>query len=449
MVTVACILDEFSWENFRPEGTFYQLLPRGWERALAERPPEFLLVESAWQGPEDRWGTRLAYHEPRAENPIFAILDHCRDRGIPTVFWNKEDPPHYARFIDLARRFDFIFTTDANCVARYRVDAPHARTDVLPFAAQPAIHSPVDRHRFPHLGDVCFAGGWYPHHAERHEDARRLLEAARHHDLVIYDRFARSASERYPPEFSRYVRGNLSYRETVERYRQFHVFLNVNSVRDSPTMFSRRVLEILACGTPVISGPSLAIEKLFGNRVPMPRTDEEMRSTLDRLISDEQARDRLVLPAQRQIFSRHTVRHRLDAICRAIGLSVPSREIAVTVIGNGPRVRDNFDRQSYRDKTLVIATDQARAVAEAATDAVAVMTDTDFYGEHYLVDAVLALEYSQASCVGKVAGVRDRFVEAVEPATRVWRKRAAIERFYATSPYNYVRDSRSCGDLCF
>jgi hypothetical protein len=442
VVTVACILDEFSWENFRHEGGFYPLFLRGWQRALAERPPDFLFVESAWLGPEGRWGARLAYREPTAENPIFAILDHCRDRGIPTVFWNKEDPPHYARFIDLARRFDFVFTTDANSVPRYRVDAPHARVDVLPFAVQPALHHPVDRHRFPHLGDVCFAGGWYPQHPERHADARRLLDAARRHDLVIYDRHARSPTEGYPAEFRRYVRGSLSYRDTVERYRQFHVFLNVNSVRDSPTMFSRRVLEILACGTPVVSAPSVAIAALLGDRVPMPRTDDEARDILARLISDERERDRLVIPARREIFARHTARHRLDTILRAIGLSPPSREVAVTVVGNGPRARENFERQGYPHKTLV------SDAAEAVTDIVAVMTDTDFYGEHYLVDAVQALEYAQASCVGQVAGMRDRYVDEVDPATRVWRRQAR-GRTYATSPYNFVRGGRGGGDVCF
>lgn len=449
MVTVACILDEFSWENFRVEGDFYQLAPRGWQRALAARPPDFLFVESAWQGLENRWAERIAYHEPRADNPIFAVIDYCRERQIPTVFWNKEDPPHYQRFIDLARRFDIIFTTDANCVERYRKDAPHARVGVLPFAAQPAIHNPVERHRFPHLGDVCFAGGWYAQHPERHADARRLLEAARRHDLVIYDRHANNPKMRYPPEFDRYVRGALGYRETIERYRQFHVFLNVNSVQDSPTMLSRRVLEILACGTPVVSGYSLAIERLFGDLVPMPRTDEETRAVLDRLITDEHARDRLVIPAQREIFGHHTVRHRLDTICRVLGISVPARSVSVTVIGSGPRATASFERQRYRDKTLVIAADRARAAAEASSEVIAVMTETAFYGEHYLEDAVLALDYARASCVGKATGVRERFVDEVDPDTRVWRRNAPVERIYAMAPYNYVPDRRDGGELCF
>ena len=48
------------------------------------------------------------------------MLNYCRSRGIPTVFWNKEDPPHFDDFIGAAKEFDFVFTTDADCVPMYR-----------------------------------------------------------------------------------------------------------------------------------------------------------------------------------------------------------------------------------------------------------------------------------------------------------------------------------------
>ena len=63
-----------------------------------------------------------------------ALVQHCRDAGVPTVFWNKEDPPHFEDFLDTARLFDHVFTTDAECVPAYRERLGHDRVGVLPFA---------------------------------------------------------------------------------------------------------------------------------------------------------------------------------------------------------------------------------------------------------------------------------------------------------------------------
>lgn len=56
--------------------------------------------------------------------------------------------------------FDYVFTTDANCLERYEQDLGHDRVDVLPFAAQPVIHNPVGL-SYSEKAGVAFAGAWY------------------------------------------------------------------------------------------------------------------------------------------------------------------------------------------------------------------------------------------------------------------------------------------------
>ncbi len=66
--------------------------------------------------------------------------------------------------------------------------------------------------------------------------------------LDIYDRYADDPDRArlgFPAPYADDVLGSLSYDRTVEAYRRYAAFLNVNSVTDSPTMFSRRVFEIL------------------------------------------------------------------------------------------------------------------------------------------------------------------------------------------------------------
>ena len=46
-------------------------------------------------------------------------------------------------------------------------------------------------------------------------------------------------------------------------YRAYKIFLNVNSVHESPTMFSRRVFELLSSYTNVLSTPSVGITEIL------------------------------------------------------------------------------------------------------------------------------------------------------------------------------------------
>jgi SAM-dependent methyltransferase len=143
---VASILDEMSEACFAPECDLVPLALGGWREQLDQRPPDLLLVESAWNGNGGEWQYRIAQYprEDLAGLPALrALLAGCRERGIPTAFWNKEDPVHFDRFAEAASLFDHVFTTDARCVERYR-GLPGERTVApLPFAAQPRIHNPA------------------------------------------------------------------------------------------------------------------------------------------------------------------------------------------------------------------------------------------------------------------------------------------------------------------
>ncbi len=528
-LTVACILDQFSWDNIRFEADFYSLSLRDWRAELESRPPDFLFIESAWRGLDDEWKYRLTAKDPQPDNPLFALLEYCGAKGIPRVFWNKEDPPNYDRFIGVARRFDYIFTTDANCVERYQRDAPGAHIDVLPFAAQPTLQNPINIHRIAKLGNVCFAGSWYKRHVERHVDAQNLLEAASSSGLSIYDRnFGKpwQAQYEFPEPFRKFIRGSLPFEEMLERYRQYGLFLNVNSVKDSPTMFSRRVLELLACGTPVVSGAALGIDQLLGSDVvPICNTVAEAREAITRVLSDELYRDALVLRGQRRVFGAHTYRHRLVHVCNTLGIATPGSgrpKVSVITPTNRAtfvdRLLDNYARQSYPDTELIVVVvdgdeptesylyERAKAlgvsdcrvlVAPAGTSlgsclnlavescdgsVFAKLDDDDYYGEHYLEDSILALDYSAADCVGKLShlcyvealdeiyvrkpGNEHRFTEFVTGATIVARKSvfpevtfgdtgvsedtiflkrlvAANKQIYSHAKYNYVSIRRA------
>ena len=87
--------------------------------------------------------------------------------------------------------------------------------------------------------------------------------------LDIFDRMAApgATGARFPAPYDRAVLGARAYVDLLGEYRRYACFLNVNSVKTSPTMCSRRVFELLACRTPVVSTPSRAIDELLGDAV--------------------------------------------------------------------------------------------------------------------------------------------------------------------------------------
>src|SRR5699024_2942008 len=153
----AVILDDFAMLAWSCEFEIVAVTPRDWQSQLEAAPVDLLLVESAWHGNKDAWQYQLTGSKAPSE-PLQELVTHCREQGIPTVFWNKEDPPHFEDFLDTARLFDQVFTTDVTLLPRYREEFGHDRVAVLPFAAQSAVHNPVRPQHGHQERDVAFAG---------------------------------------------------------------------------------------------------------------------------------------------------------------------------------------------------------------------------------------------------------------------------------------------------
>lgn len=452
---VGVILDDFSRLAFSYEWDQVSLTRAGWREEIERRPIELLFVESAWHGNSDEWQYQLTgTRGPREE--FRALVAWCREQGIPTVFWNKEDPTHHEDFLEAARLFDTVFTTDGNLLAQYREELGHDRVGVLPFAAQSAIHNPVRSTGSRGKRDVAFAGMYFAHrHPERRAQIDLLLGGAldvsprMEHGLEIFSRQL-GGDQRYqfPAPLDSRVVGSLSYEQMLTAYRDYKVFLNVNTVTDSPTMCARRIFEITACGTPVVSTPSPAIGAVFpSSEVTQVESRQQAGFALRALVRSPELRDRMVHRAQRRIWTNHTYSHRADQVLRTAGLeghslngSVPrvtalvssirpqqldhvvqqlgtqkGVSVQLAFLAHGWEVDENDLRARCRDggidDVVVLGADRGvplgaclnRLVDAADGEIVAKIDDDDLYGPHYLQDSLYALDYSGATLVGKQA----------------------------------------------
>ncbi|WAP52906.1 hypothetical protein OL239_07145 [Arthrobacter sp. ATA002] len=243
-------MDEFSALSFGFEWQQIELSLNGWEPEIRSARPDFLFVESAWAGNGGVWRYQLTgANGPKPE--FKRLMRYCRENGIPTVFWNKEDPPHYDDFLEAARLFDYVFTSDSDRLERYRLDLGHTNLGVLTFAAQPAIHNPVRPLVGWHERSVAFAGMYFAHkYPGRRSQLQMLLAGAEKatanlsHGLEIFARHSgRDDNYKFPSPYDKRVVGTLSYREMLSAYKAYKVFLNANSVVESPSMCARRILK--------------------------------------------------------------------------------------------------------------------------------------------------------------------------------------------------------------
>ncbi|MFS0674939.1 glycosyltransferase [Ornithinibacillus sp. 179-J 7C1 HS] len=430
---IAVIADDFTLACLGPESNLITFGPEDWKAILEINKPHLLFVESAWHGNGGRWTRKVSYINNTNTLQLEELVKWCKDNNIPTVFWNKEDPVHFNSFIETAKYFDYIFTTDQNSVVNYKKLVEHNNVYPLPFAAQPEIHNPIQEYK--RLDKASFAGSYYANkYLERQKDMNILLESAAKYGLDIFDRnYGKDLVEFYYPEnLRKHVVGNLKPTEISRAYKGYKLALNVNSVIDSPTMFSRRVFECLASNTPVISTYSKGIENLLGNSVFMANDREGFNEIFDNLLNNTSFYKQKAHLGYREVMLSHTYSERLKFIFSAVGINVVEKRPVVGVLSI-VNTREEFNNivemylnqnytnkklfaivpeglkkvfnSSYQEKDIVIFTKRELTNDFRKNDIsyVSLFNSSNKYGENYLVDLLLASKYSKAQIIGKRA----------------------------------------------
>ena len=414
---VASVLDAFSHESLAPECQLVALTPEDWAGRIREHRPHMLLVESAWLGRDGEWQGLVE----RAPEVLRSLVASCRAAGIPTVFWNKEDPVHFEAFVETAGLFDHVLTTDASSIPRYRRILGQASVGLLPFGFQPRTHHPVgDEAR---RSAAVFAGAWYGNMPDRCADFLAVADPlALAGPLVIHDRHDGKGAphQQFPSRFRDAVRPKVSYAETASLYRSYRIGVNLNTVKQSPSMFARRVLEMIGCNVSVYGNFSLAVRMLLGDLTVSTDDAETLLAqawTELQRPDDERFRERRLV-ALRKVLGQHTWAHRLQVIAkRATGVDMPVSPGRVKVLAKvrtqaqADAVVAAFVGQSLAAKLLVMeAGSEVQLPAwverfqEARWDAddwVAVFHPDDVYARHYLEDLALARAFGLGDALGK------------------------------------------------
>jgi len=428
-LSVACIMDEFTYHSFLPECDLHALTPNNWESELQKCRPDMLFVESAWRGKDESWGNKVGH----TSSELQQIVNWCREHDVPTVFWNKEDPVHFQTFLNTANLCEFVFTTDIDCIHRYKAALGHDRVYLLPFACQPRVHNPIET--YDRKDAFCFAGAYYAKYPERAADLGNFVkELPKYRPLEIFDRnYGKDHPDyKFPDEYQPYIVGTLPFNEVDRAYKGYRYAINLNSIKQSQTMFARRVFELLASNTITVSNYSRGLRLLFGDLVIASDDGKELVRRAERVSGDDLTFRKFRLAALRKVMREHTYEDRLAYIVAKLKREdMPDLLPRVIVVGSAQKqdelnnLVDQFGRQTYRNRKLVVVVDgfatpdlsrgdvelipatkaaerPIKAIAEEG-DWIAAMVGEDYYGPNYLTDLALATRYSEADAIGKLA----------------------------------------------
>lgn len=428
-INIACIFDVFTYACFKDVCNFIKIKPDSWRETFEKKDIDFFMIESVWKGNDGTWisGRSLVNNKTLKE-----VIKYCNENKIPTVFLNKEDPANFKDFINVAKLFDYIFTSDVNMITEYEKYVDHKNIYPLMFCANPKTHNPI-KILNKRIDKSCFAGSFYRESYEQRAERMKLLLdlAAESTGLDIYDRNLNLNIEKYkyPDEYNQYIKGNLTQDEIQIANKGYKIMLNVNIVDNSSTMFARRVFEGLASYTPVISTASIGVKEVFEGLVIATDNKEKLREEFIKL-NDKSYYEEKALKGMRLVLNNHTCLNRMDYILNKLNIDHIYPDLKISIISQVKneeeyiRVKEIFENQIYKNKKMFVITNKElksklntekdiyimeeevlenkeKFISLLDADYVSVIKTENFYGINYLNDLINATLYSDAEFIGK------------------------------------------------
>lgn len=194
-------------------------------------------------------------------------------------------------------------------------------------------------------------------------------------------------------------------------------------------MFSRRVFELMASNTLVLSNYAEGIHYLFGDLLIATDSGEELTQKLLDITKNPLHEKKIRLLALRKVMLEHTAENRLDFIASIvyqhnIEISLPQITLIAYAANEKAlnKIHQTYKRQNYKNKYLVVVhpksmpinnreLENVQFISELKnkdfseignrSDYIAGIAPDDYYGENYLLDLALATRYTDVSIIGK------------------------------------------------
>ncbi|RND01814.1 glycosyltransferase [Lysinibacillus halotolerans] len=413
-VNVGIVSDEFLYHSFKDVANFHYLTNKNYKELA--HALDFILIVTTWKGLNKEW-RGLANENSNRRKELYEIIEFFRGIDKKVVFYSKEDPVNYEKFVEIAKRCDYIFTTAEEIIPRYKEECKNENVFVLEFGVNPLYHNPVGMRTIKKSNDVFFAGSWLTKYPERQKETKDIfngvIEAGR--NLKIIDRNFEINHPDYffPREYAKYISPSISHEYLQKIHKLYNWAINLNSVKYSNTMFANRVYELQAIGNIILSNYSVGVNNLFPN-VFIINDSLEVKDIINSF-TDEEVFEHQV-GGIRNVMSSYTTFHRFNHLLLCIGEKgrLPKHRVLVVVNEMNQQIKQQFESQTYPYKHIVTYSEFTQELKEQF-EIIAFFNSKYEYGEFYLEDMINAFKYTDVDYVTKSSYYNgEKFIEETE-----------------------------------
>lgn len=396
---VGLIADEFLYNSFKDVANV-EYISR--HERFNYKDYDIVIFATTWRGIDQSWLGSSSANGPIRRQMIDLAEEYNR-RGIPTVFYSKEDPVNYNLFKSLAKHCQYIFTSAREMIRLYKEYTNNENIDVLQFGVNPLIHNPVGTRgdiSEKYKNEVLFAGSWLTKYPVRMTETSRLFKSIIKENipLTIIDRNLELQDPRYqfPAEFIPYLTPPVGHDFLMKLHKIFRWSINMNSVKYSDTMFANRVYELQAFGNILLSNYNTGINNQFPNvrMINAPDDFKVIHNTKEEDLKELQAK------SIRTVMKEHTTFHRLIQIAKTVGLKPSETKSNILVVLEDNTLEEDFNRQLFDNKKSISASDLSIDVIKQY-DFVTFFGKDYLYEEYYLEELYSAFKYTDVNFVTK------------------------------------------------
>lgn len=399
---IGIIADEFLYESLKCAADFIPLTPGKFKDQIPD--VEVVLIASAWRGLREEWlglAQKGSYKRRLVEQQVIPL---AKKLGKPVIFYSKEDPPNYDKFLSLASLADRVFTSAEEMIPKYREDlGPEVEIEAIRFAVNYELHNPLGCTRHPGR-ELIFAGSWMNHkYPQRARAAEKLFDGvlAADEELIIADRnleldpekFKNLERYNFPDRYVPHLHAPIEHRELQKIQKLLPLALNLNSVYSSQTMFANRVVELLGMGTTVLSNYSAGVNTLYPSVAILDSTDDVEQFL--RTLTDEYIRYCQV-EGIRAVYLHDTAFDRVDVLLNSVGIETPDDHHNIYVVAETPEAFSAFQASQATSASLTYLPSSKLGDIEGSEfgDLVLFLDQIELDGPDIVDDAICAFRYA-------------------------------------------------------
>ncbi|WP_404329950.1 glycosyltransferase [Mesobacillus maritimus] len=421
-LNVGIIADEFLYQSYKDVANFHYITPKNYEDYKGKL--DLFFVATTWRGLEKEW-RGVANPDGKLRKELYKIIDFFKEQQVKVVFYSKEDPVNYEKFVDIATKCDFIFTTAQEKVEDYKKYCKNDKVYVLEFGINPIYHNPIGLRNAPKFDDVFFAGSWLNKYPDRQKETIDLFDGVINagRNLKIIDRnFSLNHPDYFfPQKYLKYISPAIEHQYLQKIHKLYDWGLNLNSVKFSSTMFANRIYELQAIGNIILSNYSVGVNDKFPN-VFIINDSQEIKDIMNGFTKEEIYNHQVL--GIRNVMSSHTTFDRFDYLLECIGEErrLDPKKVLVVADVIDEHVKMCFDKQTYEHKTLILEKNLTEEIKSQYT-MVAFFNSNYHYREYYLEDMVNGFKYTDSDFITKdgyyngteiVSGIEHNYISRVD-----------------------------------